>query len=82
MVGAFLEAKRLKTPVLVDGFIVSVAAYVATLLDEETRDHMLFAHRSEENGHKFVLESLKAEPLLDLGSASVKEQVLRWHCRY
>ncbi|MEF1311846.1 nicotinate-nucleotide--dimethylbenzimidazole phosphoribosyltransferase [Vibrio mytili] len=67
MVGAFLEAKRLKTPVLVDGFIVSVAAYIATLLDEETRDYMLFAHRSEESGHKFVLEYLKAEPLLDLG---------------
>ncbi|MFZ3514866.1 nicotinate-nucleotide--dimethylbenzimidazole phosphoribosyltransferase [Vibrio harveyi] len=67
MVGAFLEAKRNKTPVLVDGFIVSVAAYVATLLDEETRDYMLFAHNSEENGHKFVLECLQAEPLLDLG---------------
>ncbi|MGR5068096.1 nicotinate-nucleotide--dimethylbenzimidazole phosphoribosyltransferase [Vibrio alfacsensis] len=67
MVGAFLEAKRLKTPVLVDGFIVSVAAYVATLLDAETRDYMLFAHHSEENGHKFVLECLEAEPLLDLG---------------
>lgn len=67
MVGAFLEAKRHKTPVLVDGFIVSVAAYVATLLDEETRDYMLFAHNSEENGHKFVLECLQAEPLLDLG---------------
>ncbi|MDV6250874.1 nicotinate-nucleotide--dimethylbenzimidazole phosphoribosyltransferase [Vibrio sp. EA2] len=67
MVGAFLEAKRLKTPVLVDGFIVSVAAYIATLLDEETRDFMLFAHCSEEAGHKFVLEYLQAEPLLDLG---------------
>ncbi|MGR5238860.1 nicotinate-nucleotide--dimethylbenzimidazole phosphoribosyltransferase [Vibrio alfacsensis] len=67
MVGAFLQATRLKTPVLVDGFIVSVAAYVATLIDEEARDYMLFAHRSEENGHKFVLEYLKAEPLLDLG---------------
>ncbi|WP_080771445.1 nicotinate-nucleotide--dimethylbenzimidazole phosphoribosyltransferase [Vibrio campbellii] len=67
MIGAFLEAKRHKTPVLVDGFIVSVAAYVATLLDEETRDYMLFAHNSEENGHKFVLECLQAEPLLDLG---------------
>ncbi|HHF0560189.1 TPA: nicotinate-nucleotide--dimethylbenzimidazole phosphoribosyltransferase [Vibrio antiquarius] len=67
VVGAFLEAKRLKTPVLVDGFIVSVAAYIATLLDEEAREYMLFAHRSEENGHKFVLEYLKAEPLLDLG---------------
>lgn len=67
MIGAFLEAKRHKTLVLVDGFIVSVAAYVATLLDEETRDYMLFAHNSEENGHKFVLECLQAEPLLDLG---------------
>ncbi|NOH49995.1 nicotinate-nucleotide--dimethylbenzimidazole phosphoribosyltransferase [Vibrio rotiferianus] len=67
MIGAFLEAKRHKTPVLVDGFIVSVAAYVATLLDEETRDYMLFAHNSEENGHKFVLECLQAESLLDLG---------------
>ncbi|CAE6945228.1 6- dimethylbenzimidazole (DMB) [Vibrio sp. B1REV9] len=67
MVGAFLEGKRLKTPVLVDGFIVSVAAYVAILLDEEARDYMLFAHNSEENGHKFVLECLQAEPLLDLG---------------
>ncbi|AUW05194.1 nicotinate-nucleotide--dimethylbenzimidazole phosphoribosyltransferase [Vibrio campbellii] len=67
MIGAFLEAKRHKTPVLVDGFIVSVAAYVVTLLDEETRDYMLFAHNSEENGHKFVLECLQAEPLLDLG---------------
>lgn len=67
MIGAFLESKRHKTPVLVDGFIVSVAAYVATLLDEETRDYMLFAHNSEENGHKFVLECLQAEPLLDLG---------------
>ncbi|WP_196368989.1 nicotinate-nucleotide--dimethylbenzimidazole phosphoribosyltransferase, partial [Vibrio harveyi] len=34
---------------------------------EETRDYMLFAHNSEENGHKFVLECLQAEPLLDLG---------------
>ncbi|PFG56043.1 nicotinate-nucleotide-dimethylbenzimidazole phosphoribosyltransferase [Vibrio sp. ES.051] len=67
MVGAFLEAKRLKTPVLIDGFIVSVAAYIATLLDENVRHYLLFAHCSEENGHKFVLEYLKAEPLLDLG---------------
>ncbi|TKG09545.1 nicotinate-nucleotide--dimethylbenzimidazole phosphoribosyltransferase [Vibrio lentus] len=67
MVGAFLGAYQNKTPVLVDGFIVSVAAYVATLIEPNCRDYMIFAHRSEESGHKILLELLDAEPLLDLG---------------
>lgn len=67
MVGAFLGAYQNKTPVLVDGFIVSVAAYVATLIEPNCRDYMIFAHRSEESGHKMLLELLDAEPLLDLG---------------
>ncbi|CAH6823704.1 Nicotinate-nucleotide--dimethylbenzimidazole phosphoribosyltransferase [Vibrio chagasii] len=67
MVGAFLGAYHNRTPVLVDGFIVSVAAYVATLIEPNCRDYMIFAHRSEESGHKILLELLDAEPLLDLG---------------
>ncbi|OEF86152.1 nicotinate-nucleotide--dimethylbenzimidazole phosphoribosyltransferase [Vibrio splendidus] len=67
MVGAFLGAYQNRTPVLVDGFIVSVAAYVATLIEPNCRDYMIFAHRSEEPGHKILLELLDAEPLLDLG---------------
>ncbi|MGR5000525.1 nicotinate-nucleotide--dimethylbenzimidazole phosphoribosyltransferase [Vibrio celticus] len=67
MVGGFLGAYQNKTPVLVDGFIVSVAAYVATLIEPNCRDYMIFAHRSEESGHKILLELLDAEPLLDLG---------------
>ena len=67
MVGAFLGAYQNKTPVLVDGFIVSVAAYVATLIEPSCRDYMIFAHRSEESGHQILLELLDAEPLLDLG---------------
>lgn len=67
MVGAFLGAYQNRTPVLVDGFIVSVAAYVATLIEPSCRDYMIFAHRSEESGHKILLELLDAEPLLDLG---------------
>ncbi|MCY9862151.1 nicotinate-nucleotide--dimethylbenzimidazole phosphoribosyltransferase [Vibrio coralliirubri] len=67
MVGGFLGAYQNKTPVLVDGFIVSVAAYVATLIEPSCRDYMIFAHRSEESGHKILLELLDAEPLLDLG---------------
>jgi len=67
MVGGFLGAYQNRTPVLVDGFIVSAAAYVATLIEPNCRDYMIFAHRSEESGHKILLELLDAEPLLDLG---------------
>ncbi|MEZ8010962.1 MULTISPECIES: nicotinate-nucleotide--dimethylbenzimidazole phosphoribosyltransferase [Vibrio] len=67
MVGGFLGAYENRTPVLVDGFIVSVAAYVATLIEPNCCDYMIFAHRSEESGHKILLELLDAEPLLDLG---------------
>ncbi|MCW8336270.1 nicotinate-nucleotide--dimethylbenzimidazole phosphoribosyltransferase [Vibrio paucivorans] len=67
MVGAFLAAGKRQTPVLVDGFIVSVAAYVATLIDPQCRDYMIFAHKSEEAAHQFVLNKLDAQPLLDLG---------------
>lgn len=66
MVGAFLAAGETKTPVLVDGFIVTAAAYAATLIDPTCRDIMIFAHQSHESGHQYLLEELQAEPLLDL----------------
>lgn len=67
MVGGFLAAAQHNTPVIVDGFITTVAAYVATLLNPCCRDYMIFAHRSHESGHQAVLQLLEAKPLLDLG---------------
>lgn len=66
MVGAFLGAYESKTAVIVDGFIVSTAAYVATLIEPGCREYMIFAHRSQESGHKILLDLLQANPLLDL----------------
>ena len=66
MVGAFLAAGETKTPVIVDGFIVSSAAYIATLIDPACREYMIFAHNSLESGHKILLNTLQAKPLLDL----------------
>ncbi len=66
MVGAFLGAYQKRTPIIVDGFIVTVAAYVATLIEPDCRDYMIFAHCSHESGHIKVLGLLGAEPLLNL----------------
>lgn len=66
MVGAFLAAAEKRTPVLVDGFIVTVAALVATTMQPACRDYLIFAHQSHESGHRLVMDLLNAEPLLDL----------------
>lgn len=67
LTGAFIASAQAGIPILVDGFIASCAALVATRHIPQVRGWMLFAHRSAEPGHAKVLESLDAKPLLDLG---------------
>jgi nicotinate-nucleotide--dimethylbenzimidazole phosphoribosyltransferase len=64
--GAMIAAALRRVPVLVDGFIVSVAALVASRLNPSCRPYLIFSHRSAEGGHRLVLEALDARPLLDL----------------
>lgn len=66
MAGAILGAAAAGKPVLVDGFIASVAALAAIRLDPASADYCIFAHRSAEQGHAVVLSAAGAEPLLDL----------------
>ncbi len=67
LVGAYLACAQEGIAVLVDGFICSVAALVAVRLNPDCRPWLLFGHRGAEPGHRHVLETLNAEPLLDLG---------------
>lgn len=66
LTGAILGCAKRGIPVLVDGFIVSVAALVACRHEPRCRDWLHFAHRSGEPGHGRILEALEADPLLDL----------------
>ncbi|APX92622.1 nicotinate-nucleotide--dimethylbenzimidazole phosphoribosyltransferase [Halomonas sp. 1513] len=66
MAGAFLEGAARRVPLLVDGFIATVAALLACRLAPELRDYLIFAHRSHEAGHGAALAALEASPLLDL----------------
>jgi nicotinate-nucleotide--dimethylbenzimidazole phosphoribosyltransferase len=66
MAGAILGAAGAGKPVLVDGFIASVAALAAIRLDPACADYCIFAHRSAEKGHAIAVAAAGAEPLLDL----------------
>ncbi|WP_315764932.1 MULTISPECIES: nicotinate-nucleotide--dimethylbenzimidazole phosphoribosyltransferase [unclassified Bradyrhizobium] len=66
MTGAIIAAARMGVPVLIDGFIVSVAALAAVKLNPSCRPWLLFSHRSAELGHRVVLDALGARPLIDL----------------
>ena len=67
MVGAYLRCAQLGIPMLLDGYISSVAGYYAVKLQPQARDWMLFGHRSQEPGHQHILRCLQAEPILNLG---------------
>lgn len=64
--GAIIAAAQRRIPVLVDGFIVSVAALAAARINPSCRPFLLASHQSAEQGHRLVLEALNKQPLIDL----------------
>lgn len=66
LAGVILEAAEQRKPVLVDGFISGAAALVASAIDPMVVGYLVASHRSQELGHRVVLERLGLQPLLDL----------------
>ncbi|MFC4528620.1 nicotinate-nucleotide--dimethylbenzimidazole phosphoribosyltransferase [Dyella halodurans] len=67
LTGAYIASAQQGLPVLVDGFITTVAALTATRIHPGCREWMFFGHRSRERGHAQTLAALNADPLIDLG---------------
>lgn len=67
MAGAYLKAAELKMIIVVDGFIATSALLVAKQYSEAITDRCVFAHCSDENGHRKMLEHLNVKPVLQLG---------------
>lgn len=67
MVGAILAAGKQKMPIVIDGFIVSIAALVAYRLAPDILDYFIFSHQSDEQGHQLLLKEMSTSPLLSLG---------------
>lgn len=66
LTGSYLASAQSGLPVLIDGFISSVAALVATRLCPGAGNWFLYSHSSVEPGHRDVLATHDAEPMLDL----------------
>jgi nicotinate-nucleotide--dimethylbenzimidazole phosphoribosyltransferase len=67
LTGFYVGAAALRAPVVLDGFIATAAALVATALAPAVRDYLFAAHRSQEPGHAVQLRHLGLTPLFDLG---------------
>jgi len=66
LAGIILAAAANKVPVVIDGFISGAAALVAFKIEPKVRDYLIAAHKSQEAGHKIILEHIGLKPLLDL----------------
>lgn len=87
MAGAMLRCAQLGLPVLVDGYIATMAALAAVRINPSAQSWLQFSHRSAEPGHGAVLEALGVRPILDLGmrlgeasGAAVALPLLRLAC--
>ncbi|WP_405180364.1 nicotinate-nucleotide--dimethylbenzimidazole phosphoribosyltransferase [Nocardia sp. NBC_01377] len=67
MAGFLAHAASRRTPVILDGVVVTAAALVAEDLAAGARDWWLAGHRSTEPAHALALGRLRLEPLIDLG---------------
>lgn len=66
MAGFLAQAAVRRTPVLLDGLVVSAAAAVADQLAPGARQWWVAGHRSVEPAHTLVLDHLELRPLLEL----------------
>ena len=65
--GCFIGAAKNKVPIVIDGFIASVAALCSFRMSPYIRDYTFPSHLSAEPGSQRVMEALNLQPMLNLG---------------
>ena len=66
LAGFYLAAASRGVPVLLDGFITTAAALIATSLEPNAKEYLIASHVSQEPGHRLQLEHLGLRPIFDL----------------
>ncbi|MGI6549956.1 MAG: nicotinate-nucleotide--dimethylbenzimidazole phosphoribosyltransferase [Syntrophomonadales bacterium] len=66
LTGCILGAASRRVPVVIDGFISTAAALVASRFEPRVKDYILASHLSEETGHEIMLGMLGVRPMLHM----------------
>lgn len=66
MAGVMLGAAANRIPVVIDGYISTVAALIATKIEPKTKDYLIPSHASAEPGGQKASELLGLEPMLKM----------------
>lgn len=66
LAGLILGAAARRIPVVIDGFITTAAALVASRFKPQVLDYVLASHCSAEFAHRRLLNYLKLRPMIDL----------------
>lgn len=66
LAGIILGAAAKRIPVVIDGFISGAACLLACKIEPKIIKYCIASHRSQEPGHKIILEYLGLSPLFDL----------------
>lgn len=66
MCGLYLSGAKNRIPVVIDGFISSVAALCAVKLNPNVKDYLIPSHLSDEPGARYVLKELDLSPMLKM----------------
>ena len=64
--GCFLGAARNRVPIVIDGFISSIAALCAYKLNPLVKDYIFASHLSAEPGAAFAMKEIGLKPMLNL----------------
>jgi nicotinate-nucleotide--dimethylbenzimidazole phosphoribosyltransferase len=66
LAGLAIGAAACGIPLVVDGFISTVAAITACRIDPGVKSYLIASHLSDERGHKLALDVLELDPMLHL----------------
>ena len=88
LTGAYIHGAQVGLPMLIDGFISTVAALAAEHIFPGCKNWFFYSHKSSELGHGMILKTLNADPLIALNmrlgegsGAAVALNLLRMACK-
>ena len=66
LAGAIIQARTMRIPVILDGFVVAAVAAVLFAISSDALRHCVSSHLSQEKGHQRLLTLFNHDPILNL----------------